>query len=119
MRVAVIDDNAQQLELVTRLLRLEDLDVLPVLGQVGSVTNAVRAYRPDVMLVDLNMPHLPCVDLVRLMRREVPGAVFILFSADTAEHIRRAMLECGAEAALSKSTPIHQVAMKIKSYEDA
>lgn len=119
MRVVMIDDDEQQLELLSSLLRLEDLEVLTVPGRMCSVTNAVRAYDPQVVLVDLNMPHLPCGQLIRLMRREVPRAKYVLYSADVAERIRRAQLESGADAALSKSTPIRQVALKIKSFEDA
>ena len=119
MRVALIDDDVQQLDLLARLLRLEDLDVLEVRGEMCGVTNAVRAYRPDVVLVDLNMPHLPCASLVRLMKREVPKAKYIIYSADIAERLRRAQLESGANDALSKSCPIRQVALKIKSYENA
>jgi two-component system OmpR family response regulator len=119
MRVAVIDDDPQQLELIYRFLSLEGFEVLTIKNEIGSVTNTARAFKPDVILVDLNMPHLPGVGLVRIMRREIPGAKIVVYSSDDATKIRKAQLETGAHSALSKSIDLRQLVNQIRSFEDA
>lgn len=129
MRVAVIDDDPMQLELFERNLRLEYLDVLALDNSIG-VTNQVRAFKPDVVLIDLNMGRLlPGEQLLRILLREVPQSHYIVFSADDATRLRRVVREVREGIsdsydaltrvdAMSKSSDWKQVVHKIKSFED-
>lgn len=119
LRVAIVDDDEEQLEMYARWLRHADIEVLPIKSEIGSVTNKVAAFKPHVVLVDLNMPHLPGRDLIKLMRSKVPNACYVVFSAENPEQIRRVQLETGANGALSKSTPLRMFVAAIKTYEDA
>lgn len=119
LRVVIIDDDPQQLEMYSRWLRLSDVDVLPVLSDVDDVTGTVAAFRPHVILVDLILPRVPGSALIRLMRRRIPSAYYIVFSAACAEKLRKAQGESGADAALLKSTPPEMFVRMVKSYEDA
>lgn len=117
MRVAIIDDDPQHLELMERNLQLEGIEVQTFRSQIG-VTNKIRLFQPDVVLVDLNMPHMPGEELLRLLMREVKSH-YIVFSAADATRLRRVAKETGAARALSKSTPMTQIMHHIKSFEDA
>lgn len=119
LRVVVIDDDVQHLELMERNLRREHIDVLTIRNEVGRVTNAVRAFNPDVVLVDLHMPHMPGEKLISLLKREVPHAKYIVFSAADATRLRSVLLATDADLALSKSTDMQQIINHILSFEDA
>ncbi len=119
MKVAVIDDDPQHLDLMERNLRREHIEVLTIRNEVGRVTNKVREFDPDVVLVDLHMPHMPGEKLISLLKREVPHAKYIVFSAADATRLRAVLLDTGADLALSKSTDMRQIINHIKSFEDA
>jgi len=130
MKVAVIDDDPMQLELFARNLRHEYLDVLALDNSIG-VTNQIRAFKPDVVLIDLNMGNLlPGEQLLKMLLREVPKSYYIVFSADDATRLRRVVREVREALpdsydaltrvdAMSKSSDWKQVVHKIKSFEDA
>lgn len=118
MRVVVIDDDVQHLELMERNLRHEHIEVLTIRNEVGRVTNKVRDFKPDVVLVDLHMPHMPGEELLRLLKREVPHAKYIVFSSADATRLRHVMFDTGASLALSKSTDMKQIINHIKSFEN-
>jgi len=55
-----------------------------VVAEAGSGDAAVieaRRWRPDVMLVDVNMPTLDGLQVVQLVRAELPGTKLILLTA--------------------------------------
>jgi DNA-binding NarL/FixJ family response regulator len=120
LKVAVVDDDPKFLDIVARRLRLADIDVLAVEAHVG-VTNAVRAFKPDVVLIDLHTSaHMPIKQLIDLMRRkdQIPNAEYVIFSSSCAEELRRTQLAVGAKMALLKSD-LKQVVLAIKSFESS
>lgn len=56
-KVMIIDDNEEVLQVTRELLENEGYDV--VVHQTGfGATSAIRANRPDLVLLDINMPAL-------------------------------------------------------------
>lgn len=111
MRVAIVDDDAQQLDIAKRQFELSGWEVLTVNYQIGA-TNAVRLFRPHVVILDLEMP-IRGVDLIRTMRREVPGPLYVLRSSCDDAKIRKAVAETGAHIGFSKSAPMAQVVASV------
>jgi DNA-binding NarL/FixJ family response regulator len=121
MKVVVIDDDEQHRNLMERNFKRESwVDAALVLNNEIGVTNKVRAFDPDVVLVDLNMPYISGQDLLDIMMRDdqVPDAAFVVFSGGDATTLRRVQLATGAELALSKSTPMRQIMNHVRSFEN-
>jgi DNA-binding NarL/FixJ family response regulator len=119
--VVVIDDDEQHRNLMERNFKRESwVDAALVLNNEIGVTNKVRAFDPDVVLVDLNMPYISGQDLLDIMMRDdqVPDAAFVVFSGGDATTLRRVQLATGAELALSKSTPMRQIMNHVRSFEN-
>jgi DNA-binding NarL/FixJ family response regulator len=120
MKVAVIDDDQVQLNMMQRWLSHEPWceEVLAIKNEVGC-TNAVRAFDPDVVLMDLSMPHISGAELLEIMMRpdQLPDACFIVFSGRDATELRRVQLSCGADLALSKNIELVHIASHIRSFE--
>src|SRR3954454_13894251 len=78
---------------------------LRVVAEAGDVPNAVRltkAHRPDVLVLDLNMPSGSSLDALAQLGREQPATrVVILTMQDEPEFARQAM-GAGAEAYVLK-----------------
>lgn len=118
LRVVVIDDDQVHLNLMERALQREHVDVLVIKSEIGSVTNRAREFKPDVVLVDLCMPHMPGDELIRLMKREIPTAKYIVLSGCSEPTLlRRAQFDTGADLALLKSTKLEQIIHHIKSFD--
>lgn len=70
--------------------------------------------RPDLILMDLNLPGLSGEKLGEILRRQ--GVPIAIFSSETAERLEAARARVGAIAAFSKGTPLHKVAAAIRRH---
>ncbi len=70
-RVVVIDDDTDTLEILTQLLRDHGADVVGV-DQPGAALATIVGVMPDVLLVDIAMPGLDGVSLMRKLRSLSP-----------------------------------------------
>jgi len=103
-RILLIDDDPDQLKLLARLLRRAGFEVETVDSPFGS-TNLVRKFRPDLILLDVDMPAIPGDQLVTVIRQNVriPGVKIVLFSATDPDTLRMLSLSSGADGWLSKT----------------
>src|SRR5262245_39938209 len=92
VRVFVIDDDPDQLEMVRRALALEGFEVGCTSSPIGA-TNLMRDFQPDVVLLDVNIPALSGDRLLGLVRKAMPGARFLLFSASDETRLRQLALQ--------------------------
>lgn len=68
-RVLVVDDNALNLKLMTYLLATEDCEVLTAVD-AQQARRAVSESKPDLMLLDLQLPDMDGLQLTRLLRED-------------------------------------------------
>jgi two-component system, OmpR family, response regulator len=67
-RVLVVDDEFNIAELVSLGLRYEGFDVSSAQDGRGAL-RAVRQFRPELMILDVTMPDIDGLEVVRRMRR--------------------------------------------------
>ena len=101
--VLLVDDHALLRTGVANIINQEqDLHVVAEAGNGIEALAAFERYHPDVTLLDLRMPVMEGVEVVRRMREKDPRArVIILTTYDTDEEISRA-LKAGAKAYVLK-----------------
>jgi NarL family two-component system response regulator LiaR len=115
-RVLVVDDH----RVVRQGLRflLDQQDGIEVVGECtdgDGVVDAVRALRPDVVLLDLLMPRVGGVAaLERLAVAGLHTAVIVLTSAEDDEHVLAA-LRAGALSYLSKTAGVEEVVGAVRA----
>jgi two-component system KDP operon response regulator KdpE len=83
--------------------------------QAGSAVEALRAWdahRPDLVLLDLGLPDLDGVDVIRRLRREATTPIIVL-SARGEERDKIAGLEAGADDYLSKPFSVGELEARI------
>ncbi len=113
--VLVVDDEPEFLRRFSDAV-LSDAE-LQLLGAVatGEAARAMlQATAPDVTLVDLGLPDIPGVDLIRETTRRRPDAdmlVITVFGDD--EHVL-ASIEAGATGYLLKDTSVERIVAAIK-----
>ena len=101
--VLLVDDHALLRTGVANIINQEpDLEVVAEAGNGEEGVAAFERHHPDVTLVDLRMPVMEGVELVRQIRERDPRArVIILTTYDTDDEISRA-LKAGAKAYVLK-----------------
>lgn len=102
---ALIDDDARFAADVARWLGTSP--GIQFLGHWANGVDAIRVLpelKPDVVLVDVNMPRLDGVSTVRKLKPVLPSAQFVMLTVyEDAEHVFAA-LEAGATGYLLKTT---------------
>jgi DNA-binding NarL/FixJ family response regulator len=77
----VADDMPSVRRLITRALeRTQSITIVAEVGDGNEVVAAVEKHRPDIVVVDLEMPTRSGMDAVPDIRRIVPRAVIAVFS---------------------------------------
>jgi two-component system, NarL family, response regulator DesR len=115
IRVLLAEDQTMVREALASLLALEDdIEVVAQVGRGDEVIAAARAARPDVALLDIEMPGATGLDAAGLLRSELPATrVVILTTFSRPGYLRRAM-EQGASGFLLKDAPARELAAAIR-----
>ena len=81
-RILIVDDNATNLKLVAYLMKANGYDVATALDAESAI-EALRANRPDVILMDIQLPGIDGLELTRRLKAD-PGTRDIVIIAVTA-----------------------------------
>jgi DNA-binding response OmpR family regulator len=70
----------------------------------------IREERPDIILLDLNLPDIPGDEVLRLLKadEELSETPVIMVSADAMGERIKQLLELGAEGYLTKPYKLHE-----------
>jgi two-component system response regulator DesR len=115
IRLLIADDQALVRGALAALLDLEpDLEVVSEVGRGDEVVEAVRTTKPDVALLDVEMPGLDGIEAAAALRRAAPGVrVLMVTTFGRPGYLRRAM-EAGAAGFVVKDTPAAQLADAVR-----
>jgi two-component system response regulator DesR len=115
IRLLIADDQALVRGALAALLDLEpDLEVVSEVGRGDEVVEAVRSAKPDVALLDVEMPGLDGIEAAAALRRAVPEVrVLMVTTFGRPGYLRRAM-EAGAAGFVVKDTPAAQLADAVR-----
>jgi two-component system NarL family response regulator len=116
IRVLVIEDHAVVRQgLVALLSNAPDIEVVGSAADGLEGIEIFRSARPDVTLMDLQMPRLGGVEAIQRMRAEWRDArIIVLTTFDGDEDIYRAM-QAGAKAYLLKGVEVEELLTAIRS----
>ena len=115
IRVIVAEDQGMVLGALAALLETEaDIDVIALAHNGREAVSLVLDHRPDVLLTDIEMPHLTGLEVAAEIKRlKLPTRVVILTTFARAGYLRRA-LEAGANGYLLKDSPPDMLANAVR-----
>ncbi len=101
IRLLLVDDNAQFLEVFARLLELAP--EMEVVAQAGSLAEARgKLSGVDVAIIDRGLPDGDGIELISELREVSPGAAVLVMSATVEQAHPQEALEAGADGILDK-----------------
>jgi DNA-binding NarL/FixJ family response regulator len=103
MRLLIVDDSIEMLRILTMYLQADGAH--QVVGQALHGRDAVDLaleLRPDVVLVDFDMPHMNGLETVRRLKEAIPDLKAIVVSGHDLQEYRRESLLAGADAFVTK-----------------
>ncbi|HEY2823314.1 MAG TPA: response regulator [Candidatus Acidoferrum sp.] len=118
-RILIADDH----EVMRRGVRglLESHDEWAVCGEAFEGREVVvksRELRPDLIIMDINMPGLTGIDAAQQIRKENPSAKILFFSVHESAQTVREVLNVGAQGYVAKSRAGHDLVDAVRNVLD-
>ncbi|MFT8717152.1 response regulator transcription factor [Gluconobacter potus] len=115
IRLILAEDQTMLLDAFEALLQLED--DIKIVGRATDGHEAldlIREHRPDVVLTDIEMPHVTGIELAeKILQEGLPSRVMIVTTFGRSGYLRRA-LQAGVRGYMLKDAPITQLAAAIR-----
>jgi two-component system, OmpR family, response regulator len=96
INVLVVDDEAVLAEMVSMALRYEGWNIATA-GDGAAALESARSQRPDVVVLDVMLPDMSGLDVLRKLREETPQLPVLLLTAKDALEDRIAGLTAGGD----------------------
>ena len=115
-KIVIVDDEPANVVLLERLLKQAGYRRLTSTIDSRRVLEIYRGGQPDLILLDLMMPHLDGVEVLAQLRAEIPETVFVpvlVLTADASVEARRRALAAGAHDFLTKPFEAFEVLLRI------
>jgi len=105
--VVVVEDDARLREHLIKMLDLpEDITCLFAVSSAEEALEKIPSYRPDVVLMDVNLPGISGIDCIRDLKKKQPRLEVVMLTAyDVDDNIFRALKEGASGYLLKTSTP--------------
>lgn len=115
IRVVVVDDIAETRENIRKLLQFEaDIEVVGVARTGREGIDVAKETKPDVILMDINMPDMDGIAATETIRRNIPFTQIVILSVQgDPNYMRRAML-AGARDFLTKPPSVDELTAAIR-----
>jgi two-component system response regulator DesR len=115
IRLLLAEDQGMMRGALALLLGLEpDIEVVAQAGTAAGALTAALSTRPDVALLDIELPDGSGLDTAAALRERLPGCkVLILTTFGRPGYLRRAM-EAGAAGFLVKDGPVEELAVAVR-----
>ncbi len=112
-KILVVDDEQSIIDLVTAYLRKEGYEVYTAMdGPAG--LKAARAFKPDVIVLDVMLPGMDGIELLTRLRRESDVYV-IMLTAKSEETDKIVGLSVGADDYLTKPFSPRELVARVKA----
>jgi DNA-binding NarL/FixJ family response regulator len=115
IRVALADDHQLMREGLKRML--ESSPGIQVVGDVESghqLLNLLREHPVDVAVLDLSMPGMPGMDLIRRVKADFPRLAILVLTMHAEQQYAMRAFRCGASGYLTKDSAGDELELAIR-----
>jgi two-component system OmpR family response regulator len=114
INVLVVDDETVLAEMVSMALRYEGWNIATAADGAAAVA-AARKDRPDVVVLDVMLPDMSGLEVLRRLREQNPHLPVLLLTAKDAVEDRIAGLTAGGDDYVTKPFSIEEVVLRLRA----
>jgi len=117
--IVIADDHAVMRSGLKMLLEAEaDLEVVAEAGDVEETVRKLKAYKPDVLILDLHMPGGPSLQAIPEMLESSPGTRIVVLTMQNSPGFVREALRAGALGYVTKEAADDEVVEAVRLVAD-
>ncbi len=113
VRVLVVDDETTLCDLMSMSLRYEGWDVRSATDGL-SATRLARSFRPDVVVLDVMLPDIDGLEVLRRLRAHTPLVPVLFLTARDAVENRIAGITAGGDDYVTKPFSLEEVVARLR-----
>jgi Response regulators consisting of a CheY-like receiver domain and a winged-helix DNA-binding domain len=113
LRVLIVDDEPPIRKLLRMGLGTQGYDVLDAPN--GKTALELMASKPDLVILDLGLPDMQGLELLRLMRAQNEGVPIVVLSSRGDEAAKVAALDLGADDYVTKPFGMEELLARIRA----
>jgi DNA-binding NarL/FixJ family response regulator len=116
IRILTVDDHPLLREGIAALVKAEsDMEIVAEASEGEEAIKQFRRHRPDVTLMDIQMPNLNGIEAISRIRNEFPGAKIIVLSTYSGDVQVLQAIKAGARGYIVKSQVHRELLNAIRS----
>jgi putative two-component system response regulator len=117
-RILIVDDEAANVRLLARMLHASAYDHVFTTTQPFEALTLFALHPPDIILLDLHMPELDGIELMRRIRTLTEPGEFLpvlVLTGDMSPAVRQRALSAGAMDFVTKPFEVGEVLLRIRN----
>lgn len=116
IRIVIVDDHPLVREGLRKVLALDDeLLVLDEAGDGQGAINVARSLKPDIILMDINMPGTNGIEATKVIKREMPFVGIIALTIHEEEEYIMELVKAGVSGYVLKDISPKRLIETIKT----
>jgi len=110
-RIWVVDDDEEMLRAIKLMLAVLDCETTTYLSARSAAQAVLDGDRPDLMILDINMPEVTGLDLLEFLRRrpETKSLPVVMLSTEASDVMVDRARALGADAYVSKPVTVEEL----------
>jgi CheY-like chemotaxis protein len=107
----IVDDDEEMSRAIGLMLKLLDCEVTPFFNVRSAAQNFASGKKPDLIILDLNMPEITGIDMIEFLRRrpDTKNLPIVMLSSEAADSVVDKALELGADSYVMKPVTIEEL----------
>jgi putative two-component system response regulator len=117
-RILIVDDEPANIRALARLLRRSGYEEVRSTEDPREGLDLYRSFKPDLLLLDLHMPHLDGFQVMEQLQEEVPSDEYfpiLVLTGDTTPEAKERALGTGAKDFLNKPFDLTEAILRIEN----
>jgi len=110
-QVWIVDDDQEMSHAVGLMLKMLDCEVIPFFSARSAARTLLTGKRPDLFILDINMPEVSGLDMVEFLRRrpESKDVPILMLSSEAADSTVDKAMALGADSYVMKPVTLEEL----------